>query len=539
MGHSGPAEFGPRLSVQTLALVSTSDPVRVGMSAQWCESAVLVVICIVSALTLFRHTLGEMERTWYVSRTFSHCFLIVPLVLYLTWICRKQLAASRPAPTYWAFPVIGALAFVWLMGNLGQVRVIEQFALIGILISLAWGLLGTSTTRVIAFPLALLWFAVPFGLGLIGPLQDGTAWFTVHALTLSGVPAVLENRILSLPSGSWTVAEACSGIRYLFSSVVLGLVYASLVYRSRKRQGLFILGSIVIPLIANGLRAYGIVLLAYLTDNRLAVGVDHIVYGWLFFTLVNLAFFAFGLRWREMSKSKNASLSSMPVLSDAGSALKSGVTRRTLILATGAMALLGLTHFAAGRLWSRETIDSEWTHPPVRVRPPWKSATAFDTSWTPDLRGAADREFVQRYVQQSSQVDLYWALYSGRHRVELADTYNRLAAPKLWSPVADSFDYATLGGQTVKVHRTLIVSGSESRCLWTWYSVAGEITASPMRVKFLQAKARLFGEATNTVVVAVSADEQLDGKKADQVLRDFLDHASFESAVRLVSAKLP
>jgi len=38
-----------------------------------------------------------------------------------------------------------------------------------------------------------------------------------------------------------------------------------------------------VPIIANWLRAYMIVMIGHLSGNKLAVGVDHLIYGWLFF----------------------------------------------------------------------------------------------------------------------------------------------------------------------------------------------------------------------------------------------------------------
>jgi len=51
--------------------------------------------------------------------------------------------------------------------------------------------------------------------------------------------------------------------------------------------------------LANGLRAYFIVMLGHLSNNRLAVGVDHLIYGWVFFGVVILLMFFIGARWSE------------------------------------------------------------------------------------------------------------------------------------------------------------------------------------------------------------------------------------------------
>src|SRR5579872_1801751 len=261
----------------------------------WRKLAVLLGALSAAFLALFWPTAWSIGETWYSSRTFSHGFLIVPMFLYLVWVRRDRLAALRPRPNYWGVPVLLLLCGIWLGASLGEVRVLQQFALVAMLDVLVWIALGTEVIRALWFPLAFLFFAVPFGEAAIGPLQDFTAHFAVAALGLSRVPVLLESRTIWVPSGPWVVAEACSGIRYLISSLVLGLIYASLVYRSRKRRALFVLASVAVPILANGIRAYGIILLAYLSNNRLAVGVDHIIYGWIFFTAIQLLLFSIGL----------------------------------------------------------------------------------------------------------------------------------------------------------------------------------------------------------------------------------------------------
>ena len=77
-------------------------------------------------------------------------------------------------------------------------------------------------------------------------------------------------------------------MRYLIASLVVGTLFAYLNYTTMWRRIAFVGVSIVVPIVANWLRAYMIVMLGYLSDNRIAIGVDHIIYGWLFFGLVML-----------------------------------------------------------------------------------------------------------------------------------------------------------------------------------------------------------------------------------------------------------
>ena len=96
---------------------------------------------------------------------------------------------------------------------------------------------------------------------------------------MSGVPVYNDGLYIFLPSGNWLVAEACSGIRYLLASFTLGCLFAYLSYQTAAKRLLFCLASIAVPVLANGLRAYIIVMLGHLSDMTIATGVDHIIYG--------------------------------------------------------------------------------------------------------------------------------------------------------------------------------------------------------------------------------------------------------------------
>ena len=62
---------------------------------------------------------------------------------------------------------------------------------------------------------------------------------------------------------------------------------------------MFVAASILVPIVANWLRAYMIVMIGHLSNNKLAVGVDHIIYGWVFFGIVMLLLF-----WSDRSGRK-------------------------------------------------------------------------------------------------------------------------------------------------------------------------------------------------------------------------------------------
>jgi exosortase/archaeosortase family protein len=150
-----------------------------------------------------------------------------------------------------------------------------------------------------AGPLLYLYFLVPFGEFLTPRLQDFTTWFIRHGLDILGIPAFIDGYIIEIPQGTFFVAEACAGLRFLIASIAFGCLYALMMYRSPVRRLVFILVSMIVPVIANGFRGLGIVYLGYLLDSAQAAAADHIIYGWVFFSAVILVLIALGLPFRQ------------------------------------------------------------------------------------------------------------------------------------------------------------------------------------------------------------------------------------------------
>jgi exosortase A len=248
---------------------------------------------------MFWPTFYSMVEIWERSETFTHGYLIFPISAWLIWRQRAELAQVQPRPDLRGLILLAAAGAGWLLADAGSVNVVAQYAFIAMLIAMVWTLLGRAFVWAAFFPLMFLFFAVPVGEFLIQPLMGVTADFTVAMLRLTGIPVYREGLFFSIPSGDWSVVEGCSGLRYLIASVTLGVLYAYLTYRSWKRRLLFSLAAIIVPIFANSGRAYMIVMIAHLSDMKHALGVDHYIYGWVFFGIVMLLLFWIGSFWRE------------------------------------------------------------------------------------------------------------------------------------------------------------------------------------------------------------------------------------------------
>lgn len=260
---------------------------------------IAVTVTLLGLMALYFSTGQAMVTIWARSETFTHAFLVPPITLWLVWENRYRLARQTIQPSLWLAVPMAMLALGWLLGEVAAVNAVTQLAFTLMLILAVPLVIGLRAAWQIAFPLAFLLFAVPIGEFVMPTLMEWTATFTVMGVRASGLPVYQEGLHFVIPSGRWSVVEACSGVRYLIASLTVGTLCVYFNYRSLSRRLIFIGVSIAVPLVANWMRAYIIVMLGHLSGNELATGADHLIYGWVFFGIVMMIMFAIGMRWRE------------------------------------------------------------------------------------------------------------------------------------------------------------------------------------------------------------------------------------------------
>lgn len=312
-------------------------------STPWRRALLAMGVLLLAIILLYRDTFAAMVNIWSRSETFAHAWLVPAIVLWLVWRRRKALTPFRPAPEPWLILPMSLVAFVWLAGDVAGINAVTQLCVTALLVLAVPLVLGLPIARQLMFPLGFLFFMVPIGEFLLPVMMEATADFTVAAVSLSGVPVFREGLQFIIPTGSWSVVEACSGVRYLIASFMVGTLFAYLNYSTPWRRWAFVGVSILMPILANWLRAYMIVMLGHLSGNTLAVGVDHLIYGWVFFGIVIGLMFYVGSRWTE---AEAADPSPPPQLT----ARNGRWATQTGLVAAAAVAVLTLPQVAAWQL---------------------------------------------------------------------------------------------------------------------------------------------------------------------------------------------
>jgi exosortase A len=456
----------------------------------------VALLCLGAVLLVYLHTTQSLYGIWLRSDTFTHGLLVFPVFAYMVWNERHQLARVALAPCLPALALVALAGFGWLLGRLSASLVVEQFSMVALVPAAAWTLLGSAAMRVLAFPFAFLFLAVPSGEFLVPWLIDRTADFTIEAVRLSGVPIYRRGNTFEIPSGSWSVVEACSGIRYLMASVLGGMLFSYFFLRSWKRRVAMVLLSVVVAVAGNWLRAYLIVMLGHLSDNELAAGVDHVVYGWLFFGVLIAALFAIGLHLARAEYRTQPWSAPRP---QAAQPAPRPRNPRALPAALAVAALLGAWPLAHALY---RPLDGPVPRiPPIPAAHGWQPA-AGEPDWQPSYQPHALRH--QSFARGTQQVGVYIAYYRNQQeRDELIESRSTVIGPDNtgWAvqrprPVQLDGGRRALTANAVNVHGP---SGEWE--VWQWYWVGGRATADSYLAKGYIALDRLLGRGDDAAAV--------------------------------------
>ena len=240
-----------------------------------------------------------MAHQWWNIDTYSHILLILPILAWLVWIRRDEVALVE-ARGWWPgflWCLLGlAICFV---GRSADINLIAQLGVIVAFQGATFGIVGLRVGLILAFPLAYMFFLVPFGDEIIPPLQYVTAEMATALTRFSGVETVADGIHIDTPAGLFIVAEECSGVKFLVAMVALGVLVAYSCFASWKRRMLFLLACVIVPIVANGIRAWATIFIAQYVGAEAAGSFDHIVYGWFFFGIVIALVLGVAWRWFE------------------------------------------------------------------------------------------------------------------------------------------------------------------------------------------------------------------------------------------------
>ncbi len=442
---------------------------------------------------VYQDALIGMEAIWSRSDTFAHGYFILPISLWLLWRDKTYLLASTVQATWLPIPLLAISLFVGLFAYAADINVLGQLSAVTSLIFLLWSLVGNKLAWRYKFPLAYLLFAVPMGENLIPWLQDVTAWFTVFFLKLNGIPVFVDGLYIQIPTGMFEVAVACSGIRYLIASLAVGSLYGYLTYNKTHKQLIFFIFALFLPILANGIRAYGIVAIAYYSDMKYATGADHLIYGWVFFGFIIMLMFWVGGFFAdkyvlEAQGSKNVVVANRR---DSINYIAASVSLTLFILTFYLVNLIPSADISQKRTDTYSNNNSSWG---ISFVDPLVKLQSIDENGIESFRAV----FANKQIKG-----------------ELISSQNALHGADSWTVV--STKELTLDGKPSMLVHLRSINGLPRSYIYQ-YKVGDFYTVNENKAKLMQAWNSLSRQSDASEIRAISLAEQTDLIKAEQQL---------------------
>lgn len=493
----------------TIAWRSESFTQASGLVSQWQRRAAWIAIAWAALFVIFHADVADLANIYWNSTTFGHCLFVLPVTGWLVWQRRAELM-EVPVAAWWpALEVVMGGGAIWFVGELAGVALARHLGLVVMLQGAAVTLLGIQATKALLFPIAYLVFLVPFGEFLEAPLQDVTVAILMPLLHASGVAATVDGVLITTPAGYFEVAEACSGAKFLIAMIAYGVLVADVCFVSWRRRAAFMCVALIVPILANGFRAWGTIYAAELTSVEAATGFDHIVYGWVFFAFVMLLVLAIGWRWFDRDPDAPwfypGRLQAAP--------------RRVIDAPTAAGLIMAIAVLSAGAAWAIDRREADLSQridlPDV---PGWSRVAApARAAWVPHYPGA-DHFIIGRYADASGDtIDLAIATYANQHEGKemVGFGIGAIRENDRWIRVHDL--PALNGGTAVRMTH----AGPIERETVTWHSIGSITTGDARAVKLETLRVKLTGGDVSGAAVVMSA-ERRTGRDSRAAIKRFV-----------------
>lgn len=441
-------------------------------SAMLPRHALMAAGLLVAALLVYWPSSIGLWAYWLQAGGATQYGLVVAaLSVWLLLRSRGALAAAPIKPVPWALPVLIVLSAGSLLFWRAGIQTLQLALLPPLLLFAVLAALGTRIARIVAFPLAFLYFGLP-GWGVLWPaLQQLTVAVVSAAAPLVGLPTHVSGDLVTLPGvGSFEVGSQCSGVDFF----VVGLAVAALIgelERAAVRRRLWLLGLMgALALVSNWIRVFFIILIGYASDMRNPLATSrHLLFGWIVFAAVLLLYL-----WLAPRAAQSPASPASP--SEGSGAREPWVNAGAL---AGIAALVVLPAYVYGMDLAQGSGASTMRFQFPQGRAPWRGPlAAADPAWRPQFNGARYERQVRYDSADERSVEVLAVGYTRQTQGhELVNEENSLVGKH--GLTVTGYGRVSAAGQDFRELTARNRSGRRS-LIWWVYDIGGHRFATPI-----------------------------------------------------------
>ncbi len=451
------------------------------------------VLILITVLVVYREGLGLMVNWWEKKPEYNHGYLIPVVAAYLLLLRADAFRRADISGSWSGLWVLLVGLVMFVLGELSAVYVITQYSFLVTLLGLLVVAYGWSGVKVIWAPLAYLFFMIPLPNflydNLSAELQMMSSELGVAVLRLAGVSVFLEGNVIDLGEFQLQVAEACSGLRYLFPLTSFGFLCAFLFRGPIWQKAVIFLSTIPITLLMNSFRIGVIGILVEHWGIAMARGFLHDFEGWIvFMACVGILFLEMAL-FAVFNKRSFADTFEVDVPPLANFMAYFPRTRPANTV-LGMVVVFGVAGMVTTTFQAREEIVPE--------RDQLSTFPLLVDEWRGDELGLEqvfldtlklDDYLMARYgrPQDRDPVELYIAYYDSQRKGASVHSPRACLPGGGWT--IEKFSEHTIedvgpDGSPVKVNRVLITLGESKQLVYYWFQQRGRNLTNEYLVKW-------------------------------------------------------
>lgn len=247
-----------------------------------------LIVLLILTVGLFAPALYSLIHTWSTSEDYSHGFFVIPIALFMVWKKREQLVSSESASSWICAPVFLLAVLSYMVAVVTNFHTLTHLSIIITIFSLLMFIAGSKTTSILLWPLLFLIFMFPipssYYILITNPLKLMITGISAWIIGLFNIPVFQEGNLLFFANTQLEVAEACSGVRSLYSYIMLGCVIA-LMSEKLSSKIILIFSTIPLAIFVNIMRVSVTGTLSHFYGPNVAQGFFHEFTGFVLFII--------------------------------------------------------------------------------------------------------------------------------------------------------------------------------------------------------------------------------------------------------------
>jgi exosortase D (VPLPA-CTERM-specific) len=469
-----------------------------GAIVVWRQSMLVWIALAVGAGLLYAafHTgLHAMVRVWGDLEEYSFGYMVPAITAFLIWQRKDKLERLPFEGSWWGPAAVVAGTFMLLLANLSTITVVEQYAFLLTLFGIVLALTGWTAFKIILVPLCILVFMIPLPFFMINQLSEVLQLISselgVMVIRACDISVFLDGNVIDLGVYKLQVADACSGLRYLFPLMTLGFIAAYLFNAPLWQRAIIFLSTIPLTVGMNSLRIGIIGVTVNIWGIQMAEGFLHFFEGWIIFMAcmtMLLAEMWLLLRFAKPRRTlRDAFVLEPPEPPPPGAVMRDRAVPKTLWVALALVAVAALaTQFTPERQLikpeRKEFLDFPLTVEGYRGQRERLSSVELDVLKLDDYIYANYRD------EGNRSINFYVAWHDIQGRGTVSTHSPRSCMPGGGWNITE-FDEKILEGMgpnggPLPINRAVIKKGEQAQVVYYWFHQRGRTLTNEFAIKW-------------------------------------------------------